>query len=250
MEQLTLKYLCKSCNLQFKHYKQYLSHKYLQHDEERLRLVSNTDNEESSTTSSDFKSYCETKVGVNLFEEQPKNNNWTDSSGYRETTQFHHGTITECTAMPSWSINAVGHSQHAQCRSLSNSEDTTNELHLSSEHGHVKICSLERNFHKYTSESVMSTDCNPMEIYTHGIIERSNQSQSFASENSQIQLFRYGNNQQINVNQSSSEINQITETYPQVNRIHFAKSFEYSPRKISIYELNQQIQYKSTSCVA
>ncbi|GFQ76897.1 hypothetical protein TNCT_525871 [Trichonephila clavata] len=87
----------------------------------------------------------------------------------------------------------------------------------------------------------MSTECNPMEIYTHGIIERLNQSQSFASENGQIQLFRYRNNKQINANQSSSsEINQITETYPQVKRNNFPGSFEYSPKKISIYQLNHE----------
>ncbi|GFQ64169.1 hypothetical protein TNCT_647541 [Trichonephila clavata] len=240
MEQSTLKYLCKYCNLQFKHYKQYLSHKYLQHEEKRLWLVINKDNVESSTTSSDFKSYCEMNIGLNLFEEQPKNNNWTDSLGDRETTQFHHGTFVESTAMPSCSINAVGHSQHPQCRSLSNSVDNTNELSLLLKNGQAKVCSLERNFRENTSEPVTSTKCNPMEIYTHGIIERLNQSQPFASENGQIQLFRYGNNQKINANQSSSEINQITETYPQVNRNNFPESFEYNSRKISIYELYQQ----------
>ncbi|GFR16195.1 hypothetical protein TNCT_384541 [Trichonephila clavata] len=243
MEQSTLKYLCKSCNLQFKHYKQYLTHKYLQHDEERLRIVINTDDGDSSTTSSDFKSYCETNIGIKLFEEQPENKNSTDSPGDRETTLFPHGTFIKSSAMPSCSNNAEGHSQNAQCRSPSNSEDNTNELSFLLKNGQTKICNLERNFLDNTSETLMSHECNPMEIYTHGIIERLSHSQSFKSENSQIQLFRYGNNQQINVNQSpssSSEVNQITETYPQDNRAHFAQSFEYSPRKISICEINQQ----------
>ncbi|GFU18093.1 hypothetical protein TNCV_1446491 [Trichonephila clavipes] len=105
MDQSAGEYLCDSCKLQFKRYKQFLSHKYQNHDEQELQPEINHNSDSSQNSSNNFKSFCEMHIGKIPLKEQLKDNEQTDSSkdvynlhfgsSDRESVQFCNDLINE-----------------------------------------------------------------------------------------------------------------------------------------------------------
>ncbi|GFR14710.1 hypothetical protein TNCT_466791 [Trichonephila clavata] len=140
MDQSAGEYRCYPYKLQFKHYKQFLRHKYLNHDEQELQPEINHNGESSQSSSNNFKSFCEMHIGKIPLKEQIKNNEQTDSSDVynplfdsngSESIQFRHGLFIESTLAPSCLESAIGYSQEPYTRCHSNSKGYANEQSLS-----------------------------------------------------------------------------------------------------------------------
>ncbi|GFY60230.1 hypothetical protein TNIN_14531 [Trichonephila inaurata madagascariensis] len=181
MDRLKGEYWCDSCKLQFKHYKQFLSHKYLSHDEQELQREIDSDGEASQNFSNNFKSSCEMHIGKILVKEKIKNNERTDSSEdfYNplfdsrdyESVQFHHGLLTESTAKPSSFERAKEQSQEPRSRCHLNPENITNERSLLLKYNQTEICRLEGNTGVNRSQSSMLSESNQLETYFGDIFE-------------------------------------------------------------------------------
>ncbi|GFY58403.1 hypothetical protein TNIN_100571, partial [Trichonephila inaurata madagascariensis] len=242
MDQSNRKYWCESCNLQFKDYKQYLSHKYLQHDEQRHQPVIDNDGGEFQNFSNNLKTYSEMDIGKTFIKEQLNNNRKKDSEkgvfnhrfDFNGLEVLHSGKLTEKTVMPSRFINAVGYIQEPRNR-YSISEFN---IPFSSKYSQKENSWIEISPQAYTSEPLMSTERSPMEMYSHGMNEQFNRHQLPTSEYRQTQHF--GNHEQINLNQTfrSSGIQQMIDINAQDKRNHFAESFEYSPMQLITHEMN------------
>ncbi|GFR14706.1 hypothetical protein TNCT_466771 [Trichonephila clavata] len=185
MDQSAGEYRCYPCKLHFKHYKQFLSHKYLSHDEQDLQPEINHNGESSQISSSNYKRFSEMHIGKIPLKKQLKckdssedvYNSLFDSSD-RDTNQFRYDTLFESTAMPSMSKIDIGHIQDSGSRHHSNSERKANEISLSLKSSIKEICRLERNPHVNTSQSSTSSECSQMEMHTHEMGEQFNRNQS------------------------------------------------------------------------
>ncbi|GFY46414.1 hypothetical protein TNIN_380371 [Trichonephila inaurata madagascariensis] len=249
MDQSTGEYRCDSCNLQFKTFKQFLSHKYLKHDESELQLEINNYDGASQNASNHFKSSVEMHILKIPRKEQLQNNNNERSKGDilnptfdfndHNTTQFRHDAFTESTALPTCSKNVTRCNQESCVRCHSNPKGNKNELTLSMKYSQNESW-LESNPQVNASKPSMSSEYNPMEIYSPGIDEQLNRNQKPTSEHSQIQFRGHEMNQQYNVNQSYtlSGIKRKSEINPHVNGSLFAESFEYSPIQFNNCEMN------------
>ncbi|GFY64748.1 hypothetical protein TNIN_462991 [Trichonephila inaurata madagascariensis] len=246
MDPSTGKYLCDSCNLKFKDFKQHLSHQYQQHDEDELRPVIHKEDETSQNSSNNFKTSCKMGIGKTIFIERHKNNSWTDSARdvfhYHKTTQLQHVSLTERPTMLPSSRKVTGHGQMPSRSYHLNSEHSANEQFLSLKYSQKKICRFERKSQVNTSQQSISSECNQMHIYTHGPNEQFNRNLSSATQYNRIQHFGHGNNQQVGANKSpaSSGIKQMIDTNSQVNKNNFALSVKYSPMLFSTCEITQQ----------
>ncbi|GFQ65515.1 hypothetical protein TNCT_278361 [Trichonephila clavata] len=249
MDQSNKKYWCETCNLQFKDYKQHLSHKYLQHDKQELQpVIINNDGGEFKNFSNNFETYSQTDIGKTFFKEQLHNNTWkhlardvfNNCFNFTNHEATHHGTLNGRKVMPSSSKNVPGNIQEPRNRNLSIAEGSAKELSVSFKCSKNKIGRLDGNSHINTSQPLMSTERKPMELYTHDMKEQLNRNQSSLSEHSQMQLFKNSNNQQINFNQpcTPSRKKQIIENNLQVNRY---QSFECNPIQFSTYQMNQHL---------
>ncbi|GFQ99622.1 hypothetical protein TNCT_263551 [Trichonephila clavata] len=119
----------------------------------------------------------------------------------QKSTQFLHDTLTENTAIPS-SSQLSGYKHEPLNRYHLNPASDTKELPLSLKPDQKEIYRLDRNSQTNRSQSLMSTECNPMEIYTYGMNEQFNRNLSSTSEYSQMQYFGHGNIEQISIKQS------------------------------------------------
>ncbi|GFY46415.1 hypothetical protein TNIN_380381 [Trichonephila inaurata madagascariensis] len=212
MDESTGEYHCDSCNLQFKAFKQFLSHKYLKHDVSELQPEIHNDDGVSQNASNHFKSSCEKPVSRIPGKNQLKNNNNDRKKGNisgthfdfsdHSTTQFHHDAFTENTVLTFSSKNVTGCNQEPRSRCHSNPKANANELTLSMKNIQNESCRLQRNPAVNKSQPSMSSECKPMEIYSHWMDEQNNRNQKPTSEHSQIQFRGHEMNQQYNVNQS------------------------------------------------
>ncbi|GFY38960.1 zinc finger protein [Trichonephila inaurata madagascariensis] len=247
MEQSAGEYRCNSCKLLFKHYKQFLSHKYLNHDKQELQLEINHNGEASQNPLNNFKSSCEMHIGKIPLKKQLKNSERTDSSEDvynplfhsrdHESIQSHYGMLTESISMPSCPVSEIEHSQEPRTRCESNPEVTANEPSLSLKYNQAEICRLEGNTGVNRSESSMLPECNQMQIYIQGISEQFNEYQSSTTEYDQM----HGHYQQMNVNLPSTPYvtRPMTAINPQIDRDHCALFFEYNPLQFIGCERNQ-----------
>ncbi|GFX12809.1 zinc finger protein 300 [Trichonephila clavipes] len=243
MDRLKGEYRCDSCKMQFKYYKQFLSHKYLNHDEQELQPEINSDGEVLQNFSNNFvrKSSCEIHNGKTPLKEQLINNERTDSSEDvysplfdsrdHESIQFHHGELTKSTATLSSLQSAIDHGPEPRSRCHSNSEGTTNERSLSLKYNQTDTCRLEGNTRINRSESSMLPQC------TQGISEQLKRNQSSTTEYGQM----HGNYQQTNVNLPSTSfvMRLMIDIIPQFNRDHCALFFEYNPLQFNGCKMNQ-----------
>ncbi|GFY54685.1 hypothetical protein TNIN_475101, partial [Trichonephila inaurata madagascariensis] len=172
MEQSAGEYRCNSCKLQFKHYKQFLCHKYLNHDEQEVPPEINYNGEASQNPLNNFKSSCEMPIGKIPLKEQLKINERMDSSEDvynplfdskdHESIQSQNGVLTESTSTPSCLVSVTQHTQEPLCRYESNPEVTANERSLSLKYNQAEICRLEGNTGVNISESLMLPECNQL----------------------------------------------------------------------------------------
>ncbi|GFY49834.1 zinc finger protein [Trichonephila inaurata madagascariensis] len=271
MEYSNGKHRCNSCKLQFKHYKQFLSHKYLNHDEQELQPEINYHGEASQNPLNNFKSSCEMHIGKIPLKEQLKNNERTDSSEYvynpffdsrdRESIESHYGLITESKSTLSCLVSTIEHSQEPRSRGESNPEVTANERSLSLKYNQaeiyrlegntgvnrsqssilhedkqLEICRLVENTGVNRCESTILSEYNQMQIYTQGISEQFNGYQSSTTEYGET----CGNYRQMDVNLPSTSyvMRPMIAIKPQFHRYHCALFFEYNPLQFIGCEMN------------
>ncbi|GFX62190.1 zinc finger protein 658B [Trichonephila clavipes] len=222
MEQSAGEYLCNSCKLQFKHYKQFLSHKYLNHDEQNLQPEINHNDEASENLLNNFKSSCEMHIGKFPLQAQLKNNERTDSSEDvynplfdsrdHESIPFHYGLLTESTPTLSCLVSPIKHSQEPRRRCESNAEVTANERSISLKYNQTEICILEGKTEVNRSQSFIMSEGNQLEICRlEGNTEVNRSQSSTLSEGNQLEICRLKGNTKVNRNESSmlSEGNQL-----------------------------------------
>ncbi|GFX12807.1 zinc finger protein 782 [Trichonephila clavipes] len=266
MDRLKGEYWCDSCKMQFKYYKQYLSHKYLNHEEQELQPEIDSDCEESQNYSNNFKSFCEMHIGKTPSKEQLKNNERTVSSEDvynplfdsrdHKSIQFYHGELTESTAKPSSLESAIDHVPEPRSRCHSNPESTANKRSLSLKYNQMEACRRKGNSVTNKSQSSMVSKCDQLETRrleentginrsessmlpqcTQGISEQLKRNQSSTTEYGQM----HGNYQQTNVNLPSTSfvMRPMIDIIPQFNRDHCAPFFQYNPWQFNGCKMNQ-----------
>ncbi|GFT65968.1 hypothetical protein TNCV_375451 [Trichonephila clavipes] len=173
MDRLKGEYWCDSCKMQLKCYKQFLSHKYLNHEEQELQPEIDSDGEASQNYSNNFKSFCEMHIGKTPLKEQLKNNERTVSSEDvynplfasrdHQSIQFYHGELTESTTTPSSLESAIEHGEEPHSRCHSNPEGTANKRSVSLKYNQTETCRLKGNTVTCRSQSSMLSKCEQLE---------------------------------------------------------------------------------------
>ncbi|GFR14703.1 hypothetical protein TNCT_466761 [Trichonephila clavata] len=229
MDQTTGIYWCDSCKLDFKSYKHFLSHKYLNHDEQELQTEMNYNGEVAQNFSNNSKSFCEMHIGKIPLEEQLIYNEQTQSSedvfnktfdlSDRDKNQFHDVILFESTVIASESKINIGYIQDPAGSYHSTSEGKTNERSLSLKRRKMEICRLDRspqvNINQPSNPQVkinqpsnpqvnINQPSNPQVNINQPSNSQVNISQpSMSSECSQMEMHTHEMGEQLNRNQSS-----------------------------------------------
>ncbi|GFS52217.1 hypothetical protein TNCV_4849591 [Trichonephila clavipes] len=230
MEKTTGQYLCKSCQLQFKDFKEYVDHKYKKHGGQDLQPEINKDDDASLPK----------ELENSELTDSPSDNfnQPLDLSVSRET-QFHHDVIREGTTTPLWSRNVTGYSQDVCSRYHSNPDDSRNDYFLSLKYSQNEMVSFGMDLQLGTNQPSISFEYNPLEIHSRRISGIFHPNQSSIPE--QMQLLRQSNNEYLNATESStsSGIRHICQRSPQVSRNPSSVSLVYIPIQSSAFEMTQ-----------
>ncbi|GFS52348.1 zinc finger protein 16 [Trichonephila clavipes] len=230
MDKTTEQYLCKSCQLQFKDFKEYVDHKYKKHDGRDVQPEINKDDDASSPKELE---------NSELTDSSSDNFNQPLDLSVSRETQFHHDVIREATTTPLWSRNVTGYSQEVCSRYHSNPDDSRNDSFLSLKYSQNEMVNLGMDLQLGRNQPSISFDYNPLEIHSRRISGIFHPNQSPISE--QMQLFRQSNNEYLNATESStsSGIRHISQRSPQVSTNPSSVSLVYIPIQSSAFEMTQ-----------
>ncbi|GFS52339.1 zinc finger protein [Trichonephila clavipes] len=231
MDKTTGQYLCKSCQLQFKDFKEYVDHKYKKHDGQDLQPKIYKNHDASSPKELE---------NSELTDSPSDNFNQPLDLSVSKETQLHHDVIREATTTPLWSRNITGYSQKVCSRYHSNPDDSRNGPFLSLKYSQNEMVSFGMDLQLGTNQPSISFEYNPLEIHSRRISEKFHPNQSSIPE--QMQLLRQNNNEYLNVIESStsSGIRHISERFTQVSTNPSSVSLVYIPRQSRAFEMTQK----------